>query len=397
MLYLKRTAFAVLFVPVVLIAACGGDTANSPNSPSSRRVTLTARVVHGPSVQSVASQQNITTSSSSEPFGSRRYWAISPDQARITIATMIFTSASGDVQQADLSNCVVSYVRATPSLSRLLDCPFTIAAGSYVSLSVGILNDFDVLIDDAANGLFTDPNTPSGIVTSRPSSGARFVHYRAHLSAGQGNLIGSGTYFTTPLVIDSASAPMITLVADMIHTLFLIDSAGIRIDTLRPAAPVELVPSATGAGKVEFYSSSGTALNVLMPGESDAESRSIRLFYANPPQPSYVFAPIVGPSQAFNMSPAKSPTFNGQRAGGYLGIDGSGVLCFALPKDNYSYAQYNVVRRMPIVSTIGASTVVTGQRMLNAPAPISGDTYASGCPTIVPLDSLTFTAYLVAR
>jgi len=327
------------------------------------------------------------------------YWAISPDQARITISTLTFTDASGQGQQADLTNCVVTYVRSTPSLTRLLDCPFTIAAGTYVAVGAGILNDFEVLVDDASNGFFTDPAAPTGIARTRPSAGGQFIHYHAHLSAGAFGNVGSATYLTTPLVIDSGSAPTITLVADMIHTLYLnviIANGAASIDTVRPAAPVELVPSAAGAGKVEFYSSSGTALNVRMPGETDADSRSMRVFYANPPQPSYVFSPFPdGPSQAFNISPAKSPSFGGQRAGGYLGVDGSGVLCFALPKDNFSYTQYSIVRRMSLVSTLGASTVVTGQHILNAPAPISGDTYSSGCPTIVPDES--YTVYLVAR
>jgi len=383
------------------MGACSGGDAASP-SPSSRRVTLTARVVHGPSVQGGAALQSLSASASPSNTSLAdliAYWAISPDQARITISTLTFTDAAGQGQQVDLTNCVVTYARSTPSLTRLLDCPFTIAAGTYVAVGVGILNDFEVLIDDASNGFFSDPAAPSGISRTRPSSGAQFIHYRAHLSPGAFNKVGSATYLTTPLVIDSGSAPTITLVADMIHTLFLnviIAGGAAAIDTVRPAAPVALVPSAAGAGKVEFYSSSGTALNVRMPGETDAESRSVRVFYATPPQPSYVFSPYpAGPSQAFNISPAKSPSFADQRAGGYLGVDGSGVLCFALPKDNFSYTQYSIVRRMPLVGTLGASTVVTGQHMLNAPAPVSGDTYSSGCPTIVPDES--YTVYLVAR
>jgi len=177
----------------------------------------------------------------------------------------------------------------------------------------------------------------------------------------------------------------------MIHTVFANVAGGVAsFDTSLPLPAVQLVPSVSGAGRVEFYSPTGTALDALMPGPTDDESGSVRVFYANPPQPSYVFSPVPGPSQAWNVSSATSPVdpSGGFRAGGYLGLDANGVLCWALPTD-YTYAQYSELCEMPIVTTVGASTTLSCQHLTSVPPPISGDTYASGCPPITPDEQRT--------
>ena len=134
-----------------------------------------------------------------------------------------------------------------------------------------------------------------------------------------------------------------------------------------------------------------------MPGPTDDESGSVRVFYADASQPTYVFSPVPGgPSQAWNVSPASSPVnpANGFRAGGYLGLDANGVLCWALPAD-YTYAQYSAICEMPVAAAVGDSTTLSCQHMTTVPAPVAGDTYASGCPTITPDVQRTLT--LVAR
>jgi len=161
-------------------------------------------------------------------------------------------------------------------------------------------------------------------------------------------------------------------------------------DTSLPLPAVQLVPSVSGAGKVEFYSPTGTALDALMPGPTDDESGSVRVFYASPGQPSYVFSPVPGPSQAWNVSPASSPANDGFRAGGYLGLDASGTLCWALPTD-YTYAQYSELCEMPVVATVGSTTTLSCQHLSSVPPPVSGDTYASGCPPITPDEQRSLT------
>ena len=82
------------------------------------------------------------------------------------------------------------------------------------------------------------------------------------------------------------------------------------------------------------------------------------------------------------------------RAGGYLGVDAAGTICWATPVDA-TYAQYREICEMQTVTTIGGTTTLRCQTVTTAPAPTSGDTYASGCPTITPTSSVVLT--LVAK
>jgi hypothetical protein len=60
-----------------------------------------------------------------------------------------------------------------------------------------------------------------------------------------------------------------------------------------------------------------------------------------------------------------------------------------MPADT-TYATYTRVCRMAIV-TAGNSTTIECQTGSTAPAPTSGDTYASGCPAITPNETLNVT------
>ena len=39
---------------------------------------------------------------------------------------------------------------------------------------------------------------------------------------------------------------------------------------------------------------------------------------------------------------------------------------------------------MPVVATVGGTTTLSCQHLTAVPPPVSGDTYASGCPPITP-------------
>ena len=353
-----------------------------------------ARILHGPSAVAASTAARMSSPSALPADG---HWALSPEQSRVTLTSLAFQGADGNVATADLTGCVPTYVRDSAALSPILDCPFDVPPGTYVGVGVGVLTTFEVLLDDAANGFFTDPGSPTGLSTSAPAGGAQFASFVVPGPGGQGDVLTAQTFFTSPLVVAAGGSVSLDIVEDMIHTAFANVSGGVAsFDTSLPLPAVQLVPSVSGAGRVEFYSPTGTALDALMPGPTDDESGSVRVFYASPPQPSYVFSPVPGPSQAWNVSPATSPVdpSGGFRAGGYLGLDANGVLCWALPAD-YTYAQYSKLCEMPIVSTVGASTTLSCQHMTSVPPPVSGDTYASGCPPITPDEQRTLT--LVAR
>jgi len=168
------------------------------------------------------------------------------------------------------------------------------------------------------------PASAGGLVTSPPAGTPGFASFTVPGPGGTGTVLSAQTFFTTPVVIDAGADVTVDIVEDMIHTVFANVSSGVpSFDISLPLPAVQLVPSLAGAGKVEFYSPTGTALDTLMPGPSDDESGSVRVFYASPGEASYVFSPVPGPSQAWNVSPATSPVNpgNGSRAGGYLGLD----------------------------------------------------------------------------
>src|SRR5207249_1669247 len=162
---------------------------------------------------------------------------------------------------------------------------FEVPPGTYVGVGVGVSTTFDVLLADSANGFFTDPNSSTGLSTTAPPGGAAFASFTVPGPGGQGNVLTSQTFFTSPLVVQA------------------------------------------------------------------------------------------GTSEAWAVSPPTSPVnpANGFRAGGYLGLDANGVLCWAVPTD-YTYAQYNEVCEMPIVTAVGATTTLSCQHLTTAPPPVTGDT-----------------------
>lgn len=366
------------------------------------RVALTAEVLKGASPAASPSGAAIR-SAVSGATAAPGLWAISPDEARISIVSIGFIQpdGGGDADNSLDGRCIAHYKRSDPTLTRLLDCPFSIHSGSYVGIEVAFKNEFEVLIDDPVNNIYTDPASPTKLSATRPAGGPQMVTYSLARETSEGPF-SQRAFFDRPLEIDSgATMPSVSLVADMIHTVFIdVSSSSMAFHTTIGWPAVQLIPSLNGAGRVEYYTSSGTALNAPMgpPGSTNADVNSVRVFYAQPPQPSYIVSPVVGPSSAQNANPATSPESGdlGFRAGGYAGLDASGALCWALPT-SFRYDSYQHVRRMQSVSTLGAATVLHTQNLNGgqAPVPVSGDTYASGCPTLGQTDQVT--VFLVAK
>jgi hypothetical protein len=392
---MKRIRFASPLLLLAILGSCSSDSTEPK-----RRVALTAHVLKGstPGVGAIPAGASATARAVAPASG---LWAISPNQASITINSIAFIQADGTPSTDSLgTTCVVSYNRSTASLTKLLDCPFVIDPGTYVALDVGIKNSFDVLIDDQINNIYTDPSSSTKLSTTRPAGGGQMVNYSVTLSADQKGELHQRIYLNAPVTIDSgATLPSLSLVADMIHTVFVTASASsMTFWTDLPLPGVFVIPSLDGAGRVEYYTASGTALNALMPGATNNDASSVRVFYASPPQPAYIISPVVGPSSAQAANPAKSAVLSelGYRAGGYAGLDASGVLCWALPT-SFNYQTYAYLRRMQSVSTIGASTTLQTLNLNGGTAtpPTSGDTYASGCPSFTPTSQLT--VVLVAK
>lgn len=374
---------------VLLIVGCGNSTST---------VAGLARIVHGPG----ASPGTLTRSGSryaTTPIDG--HWAISPDQGKVTLVSLTFHDAGGGSKQATLSNCAPTYQRRDASLSSILDCPFLVPSGTYVSVDLGVSTTAQVLINDATNNIYSDPASSTGLSNTAPSGGAQFVNLTVPGPGGSGNVMTVTSVLQTPFVVgtgksDGGSASVeLTIVADMIHTVFIdVRGSSLTFDKSLPQPPVMLVASVTGPGKVEYYSPLGTGKNVQMGLASTGnEAGSVRVFYAPPPQPSFVFHVVPGPSEAFAANPARF-TGSNFKPGGYLGLDSTGTACWALPTD-FTWASYSQLCTMKVPANVGETASLRCQHLSSVPAPVSGDTYASGCPTIAPDSTTTLT--LVAR
>src|SRR2546425_4599871 len=233
-----------------------------------------ARILHGPSQVVAAATAAGALSPSALPADG--HWALSPEQSRVTLTSLAFQGSDGNVATADLTGCVPTYVRDSAALSPILDCPFDVPPGTYVGVGVGVLTTFEVLLDDAANGFFTDPGSPTGLSASAPAGGAQFASFVVPGPGGQGDVLTAQTFFTSPLVVAAGGSVTLDIVEDMIHTVFANVTGGVAsFDASLPLPAVQLVPSVAGACRVEFYSPSGTALDVRMPGPTDDESGSV--------------------------------------------------------------------------------------------------------------------------
>jgi hypothetical protein len=85
---------------------------------------------------------------------------------------------------------------------------------------------------------------------------------------------------------------------------------------------------------------------------------------------------------AFATAPTAAMALtDGSRVGGYLGRDASNKICWALPTDA-TWSNYRAVYAMDAAGTVGTMTTLVCQPASGDPAPSSGTTYASGCPSI---------------
>jgi len=377
---MKRIIPAVL----IILAACG-------DSSGPRSVSGTAHLVHGPSLAAGASlDRRIASNARFAVTPSGGHWYISPDQGTINIKTLTFIDATGNAQSATFGSCSATYNRTSASLSSILDCPFTVASGTYVEVDIGISNVFQVLINDAAHGIFTDPGSSTGLSTTAPAGGAALVNLTIPVSGDANGLMMMQSGFDTPVVIDSASPPTITLIVDMIHTVLInVNGTSLTFDTSLPQPAVHVTPTVTGPGRVEFYTATGTADNVNAGiALSGNEANSVRLVYNSASAPIEVSSPVIGPSEAWNATP--TPGAAQFTIGGYLGLDATGTICWALPA-TYTYSQYAYLKSMKPATAIGGTTVLKTKATTSAPAPTSGATYASGCPAFTPDAQTTLT------
>jgi hypothetical protein len=339
-----------------------------------------ANIVHGPS-----SGAGAATLHGGVPAEGR--WIISPDQGRARVLNLTFNTADPSVfHVSDLTDCVFTYDRGDEALTNIFSCPFEMPPpGEYTSLGLMVSKDFELLVDDPLHGIYSDPAAASLFATTPPAGGADFVPFSVAFDPS------FSFYMSTPLVIEADSTLDLSIVTDMTHTTFVNVAGGVpsfRTDFI--PVPMNLQVTPGQVAKAAFYTESGTAENFFMGTNygTSGEPLFVRLFYATATDPAYLFSSgqangqdMCG-TQAYNIDPAGSPVFpDGGVAGGFLGLDSAGDLCWAV-REAPDYSSYHGVVSMPEVANVGGQTVFSCDLTTTAPAPTSGGNYSSGCPTV---------------
>ncbi|HVO31928.1 MAG TPA: hypothetical protein VMV18_14375, partial [bacterium] len=164
-------AAASVFV-IVLSAACSKSKGGG-GTPGATTVPATLHVVKGPT--GAAAFAPAPTHAFAPSDG---HWKVSPDAATLHLVSLSFAvdaTGSGPGATVNLANCAPTYQRADASLTSILDCPFNAPVGKFRSFGVNIETTMEIMVNDSANGIFTDPGSANLLSTTAPAGGAQPV------------------------------------------------------------------------------------------------------------------------------------------------------------------------------------------------------------------------------
>ena len=356
----------------------------------------TARILNGataPATVSKALPSRLAASKSTVPEDG--VWILSPDQVRITIVQVSLWGGPGSktMHRAELTECTVTYDRSAPSLSSRLDCPFEVAVGSYYSVSINYELTHQVLIDDPVNSFYTDPDSPTGLSTTPPADGAQFVDYT--IDYPDRFQVSFPSYYDPPLEVTEGSELTVDIVLHGLHTGMAEVTAG-EISS-GWGGKVVVTVSAGGAGKSAYYAEEEVTTAgsyregaIAFAGGIGPSTTQIVVLYDHV-RPIWIETLSFGGGEGCSpylpwASPTlPNPTLN--HTGGSVGLDSKGTLCWVSQHGEgpgYDYGGGGTLFSMPELDTPGAMTNLSCQDFVVVPAPVGGESYASGCPQIEP-------------
>jgi len=315
-------------------------------------------------------------------------WQLSPDQLRLTAQSLELLGESGPVT-VTLADCQVTYDRSQPGLTQLGGCPFEVPPGTYSAARVIFAADYDLLIDDAVNGFYTDPGATTGLSPVAPISGAQFISVSAGASFGGTGVfdpavvVNAGDQITLSVVVDALQS-IIANVSGSGDLAFGADGNG------NPGRPESVVAVGTPAA-VAYYVNDllGTPLSYLA-GVAGQGIMAISVLYSNGTTP--VFLDMHDNGQPTGCGPFDVLFYFSGAGHGYLGRDSGGVIGWAGTDDGFT--GYTSVMRMTEAAGVGDPTVFECLETTTDPAP-AGDSFASGAPDI-PSPTLSLDMTLMA-
>lgn len=304
-------------------------------------------------------------------------WYLSPDKMILTVTSIQLVGPMSPVAV----DCPFTYDRSQPGLTKLADCPFAVGAGTYSGLNLAISPTYQVLIDDAVNGFYS---TSSGIVTSPPAGGAQYLTVTTSSSSG------IASRFPAPIDVGASAAPTLSVVVNGLQFFRVQVTGGVvslgwpDVGDTDPRRP-DMTASVDALASIAFYSNQGiNSAGAICTGGACTPPPlqgviAAYVFYSSANTPTWIqLVPNGAPSSCpFTTSGA----FDGK---GYLGLDATGTLGWALPADD-SFSSYSTEFRMPQVTTLGGTTTLECERVSVDPAPPGGN-FSSGAPVIASPD-----------
>lgn len=371
---------------VFLTVGCGGGG-----------VTGTASLLNGPTP---ATREKAAYRPEIRPSDGN--WNISPDKMKVTLQQVSFYTqgTSGDGKTAELSNCIIEYDRSKAGLAKLVDCPFEMDEGTFRGVGATFSATYEVLVDDTVNNIYSDPNAPSKFTTTRPSGGGQYVSVT---TSSSGSTFGNNSALSAPLTTTAGQTVSLSIVINGLQFLKLNISGGtISVgwttgytnDPFRP----DMTASVTSVARLGHYvhTSVGDALSYNFNTASSLMGSvgiiSASVFYSSDTTPTTLFIGLNGSPAcgSLEVSGATNTKADSMGYGGYLGLDPSGVLGWALPGDD-DWTSYIALLSMPQKSTLGETTTLSCKSTSTDPDP-PGGTFSSAAPntsgaeTSVPLE-----------
>jgi hypothetical protein len=369
---------------VIFVGGCGSGVGYSVT-------TGTLNVLNGPTNSPVLA--GLPKQVASLPLQDGDY-ALSPSKMTMTVTGIGFIPPAGnanEVQITSISPCAATYDRSVGSLALLRSSDITVPVGTFGGVTIEYSVTYTMVMNDSIAGIYSDPDAPGHLTTTAPAGGGRPIQIRDQNS--NGDYGHATTYFDPPITIDKDSVPQIYAVFDPTHWVKATLNNG-TFSAPRMGGNPPIIPSLSSFGKAAFYSNIGTPMSYLWGGRGIDSGISLLFLYADAAKPVSVTwqdhdicSPMGGdPVVAFNGNGTLFGTF------GMLGLDASHTLAWASPgqaSGDGTISGYSGVFKMPEISTIGQTTVVSYLCTSNVPQPVSGPNYSSGAPNFTAGGTLT--------
>jgi hypothetical protein len=263
-------------------------------------------------------------------------------------------------------------------------------------MTVHVGGTFQILIDDAANSIYTDPASSTKLSGTPPAGGGQLVDYTRALGG-----TGIQQPFLEPLVVADGDTISLAIVLDAIQTLHMsVSGGGANLVFQENQIPVNIFPTLQTPGVARYLTSAATAQSY---NDSSVLANVVRVYYASDGQPMYLFdeqtAGMVNqcstPAAAYPVDPANvTPLNDGSKIGGWLGRDSTLTTCWVVPGQR-DFSAYRAYMTLGSAANVGDSATLSCQATTAPTPPSSGMTYASGCPPITPAGTAALT--LVAQ